>query len=235
DFDVDLHRWEDAGNGTGGEHDLAEELLRFAGAARGDRAHVPDDEPVCIDVGGADIEAAASGVGGGHLGNHLGRQFAIDQPLDRPRIVKGVGERNHHDRPAAKDFTAGDAEHGGAEAFVVLRAEECIGGDEATRADTGDHVEAGAYAGLGPAAEDADAERAVHAAAGEGEEVVRWGIGGAPGGEPLAVFVRHFASGVRVGRGVGVRGGAQVDQVMLGADGVWHAVAAGAADQREHG
>src|SRR5215469_18623900 len=59
DGDIDEYRREGGGNRRRGEEDLAKELERARPAARRNRANVPDDRTLRIEVGRADEQEPA--------------------------------------------------------------------------------------------------------------------------------------------------------------------------------
>ena len=63
---LDRHRREEPRDRRRRQQDLPVQLLRVRPAAGGDRPHVPDHQPAGVDVGGADVQPPAGGVGLGH-------------------------------------------------------------------------------------------------------------------------------------------------------------------------
>ena len=234
DFHLDPHGWEHAGDRARRENDAAIEFGGFARAARSDRPHIPHDEPLGIQVRGADVQAATGRVRDGHFRQNLIRDFFRDSFRQRSRIVHGVRERNVKRRSRLKDVLAADVRHVDLQQIVVMRPEEGEGRDDAASADAGDDIELRAGSRVGPSFEHADAEGPVHTAAGEREELIRPRAGRVAGRDPAAKLRFHFPRDSRFHRRVRVRRGPEIDEVSIRRNRFGNAVPAGAAGGCEH-
>ena len=132
-------------------------------------AHVPDHRLLAVEVGGQHIEPPPLGMFGGNLLEHIVVNIMRDDGLER----RVVGQRflpQQAEHSAQEEHLAGvDGRIGLFQLVVIVRPEECEGCDERAGADAGDDLEPGAAAFLGPAVEDAGAERTGRAAAGHRE------------------------------------------------------------------
>ena len=133
-----------------------------------DRAHVPDHRALGVDIESGDEQAAAAAMFGGDVRKQRGRDLFGDLIAQRPGIDEALA--------AAAGFEnvgRGDLGIFVTQRFVVARARKYEWRHERAAAHAGDHRVIGSLAGRAQPREQARAERAVRAAAGEREPGAR--------------------------------------------------------------
>jgi hypothetical protein len=155
--------------GRGQQH-VPEQLERAGIAARSDAAHIPDHRPLRIEIGGADQESAAPRVLVRDLLQEFRRDVARDHAGERRVARKRITAEEAADRMFGHQLIGGISGVDRLQSRVVARPEKGERRRQRAGADAGDDVEFGTVATRGPADQEACAECAIGAAAGNGEE-----------------------------------------------------------------
>jgi hypothetical protein len=169
-------------------------------AAAGNRANVPDDRLLSVEIGRGDQQQPARLVGAGDGTQHRRVDILRDQAEQRRIVGHRVVEQGGRQAALAQHAFGRDLGVDAAQLAVIGRAKEGKRGAERTRTDAGHEFELGARALLRPAAKQAGAERPVLAAAGDRQQLPGRQLGGRfqPEGARLAV---HGEADLRLERG----------------------------------
>ncbi len=203
--DVDHDRRKGRGNGRGGQQHAADRIEGARMAAAGNRADVPDDRLLCVEVGRGDQQQAARLVGAGDGSQHRGIDILRDQAEQRRIVGHRVVEQGGCQAALAQHAFGRGLGVNAAQLAVIGRTKEGKGGAERTRADAGHELELGTRALLSPATQQAGAERPILAAAGDRQELPGRQLGGRsqPEGSRLAIHGKadlHLERSRSVGR-----------------------------------
>ena len=133
------------------------------------RADVPDDGTLGIEIGGADHQQTALLVFARDGVEHLLVGVALDHLRERRGVGHGIVEHGGEQATGTKDLVRGHGRVDLAQGGVVVGPEEGEGRNQGAGADAGHYLEFGPRPGFGPAVHQAGAERAVVAATGHGE------------------------------------------------------------------
>ena len=163
-----------------------------------DLGDVPDDRAPGVEVRGPDEEDAPLLVLRRDGVEHLLRDGFLEEIPEGRRVGHRVAVEDGEDPSLRGDVLHGDGGVHRLQLLVVRRSEERERRDERPRADARDELERRPRPGLRPAVEQARSERAVVAAAGDGE------VGG-----------RRQRPGVALGGQVGSLASPGLDEVLL--------------------
>ena len=134
-----------------------------------DLRDVPDDGPADVEVGRRDEKDAPFGVLRRNVLQHLLCHVLPDQSPEGSRVRHRVAVEDREQRPLFGNVMHGDARVERLQPLVVGFAQESERGDQRSRAHTGHELELRPRAILRPAVQEAGAEGAVIASAGDGE------------------------------------------------------------------
>ena len=160
-LNLDVLRFEGAGDRRRCQHDRAEKIWSLGVATGGDRAHVPDDRPLRFHVDGRHEQPPSLGV----LGRDQLHRVVVDplavSTLQRIGVGQAVTVQDGKEPAETQDVVAGDRCVRIAEGGIILGAEEGHGGDQRSAADPRDEFELWPIAGRRPPIQKARTERAM--------------------------------------------------------------------------